>query len=96
MRKDQVIGASISAACIIAALTYTGLLFFYDPYIKSVINLGTAANVQFNLISTPVHTAVFAVVAIGAWVGYNKATMPPPKIFDLTKEPITQNKPTKK
>jgi hypothetical protein len=96
MRKEQVIGGLISAGCIIAVLTYTALLFFYDPYIKSVINLGTTANIQFNLISTPVHTAVFAFVAIGAWVGYNKATMPPPKPFDLTKEPITQNKPTKK
>ncbi len=96
MRKEQAIGALISAGCIIAAITYASLLFFYDPYIKSIINLGTTANVQFNFISTPVHIAVFAFVAIGAWVGYNKATMPLPKPFDLTKEPITQNKPTKK
>ena len=79
MSKDQVIGAVIVIACSIVALVFIGLLFIYDPYISSIVNLGSAENVRFWLIATPVTIAFVAILAIGAWIGYTMATTPTPK-----------------
>jgi hypothetical protein len=86
--RNQVIGALIGCGFILAALVYISLFFFYDPYISSVIDLGSVASVRFFLISTPFNAAFFAVLALGAWIGYNMATTPTPKPFDLSKETI--------
>lgn len=84
MSKDRAIGTAIVAVCIIVMAGYIGGLFFYDPYIKSVINLGPAANVQYWLIAAPVFIAFIALLAIGAWIGYTMATTPAPKPIEET------------
>lgn len=91
MSKDQTIGATIVAVCVIVALAYLGLLFVYDPYISSLINLGSAVNVRFWLIAAPVAIAFVAILGIGSWIGYTMATTPPPKPI----EEITTTEETK-
>jgi hypothetical protein len=87
MSKDQAIGGVIVAACLIVALAYLGLLFFYDPYILSFVNLGSNVDVRYWLIAAPVSIAFVAILAIGSWIGYTMATTPPPKpIEEITKE----------
>ena len=87
MSKDQAIGAVIVAVCVVVALAFVGLLFLYDPYIASWINLGAAADVRYWLIAAPVAIAFIAILAIGAWIGYTMATTPAPKpIEEITAE----------
>jgi hypothetical protein len=68
MSKDQAIGAAIVIVCVVVALAYVGLLFFYDPYILSIINIGSQGNVQFWLIAAPVAIAFIAILGIGSWI----------------------------
>ena len=89
MSKDQAIGAAIVTACVLVALAFVGLLFFYDPYISNIINLGSAQNVHFWLIATPVAIAFIAILAIGAWIGYTMATTPAPKPIEEITTPTT-------
>ncbi len=95
MSKDQAIGGVIVVVCLLVALAFIGLLFFYDPYISSLVNLGSNVNVQYWLIATPVAIAFVAILAIGGWIGYTMATTPPPKpIEELTPSATeTGNKP---
>ena len=87
MSKDQTIGALILLLCVLIALAFLGLLFLYDPYIISFLNLGATADVQFWLIATPVTIAFIGIMAIGAWIGWTMATTPPPKpIEEITTE----------
>ena len=79
MGKDQMLGAGILVICVLLALVFVGLLFFYDPYIVSFLNIGAAADVHFWLIATPVAVTLLAIMAIGAWIGLTMATTPPPK-----------------
>jgi uncharacterized membrane protein len=93
MSKDQAIGAAIVIVCLIVALGYIGLLFFYDPYISGIINLGSAANVHFWTIATPVAIAFIAILGIGAWIGFTMATTPPPKpIEEITADAKEEEK----
>jgi predicted DNA-binding transcriptional regulator len=86
MSKDQVIGSVITAVCVIVALAYVVLLFFY-PNIQSLINIGSTANVHFWVIAVPVAVAFIAILGIGGWIGYTMATTPPPKpIEEITTE----------
>ena len=94
MSKDQAIGAAILVVCIVVVLAYVGLLFFYDPYISSLINIGSPGNVQFWLIAAPVAIAFIAILGIGSWIGYTMATTPPPKpIEEITTEQNNDNPP---
>lgn len=94
MSKDQAIGAIIVAVCVFVALAFVGLLFLYDPYIASWLNLGAAADVRYWLIAAPVAIAFVAILAIGAWIGYTMATTPAPKpIEEIITEPETDAKP---
>jgi lysylphosphatidylglycerol synthetase-like protein (DUF2156 family) len=94
LSKDQAIGAVIVAACLIVALAFIGLLFLYDPYISNIINLGSAANVHFWLIATPVAIAFVALLAIGSWIGYTMATTPAPKpIEEIAPKDDAENQP---
>lgn len=87
MSKDQAIGGIIVAVCLVVALGYIGLLFFYDPFISGLINLGSATNVHFWVIAVPVAVAFIAILGIGAWIGFTMATTPPPKpIEEITAE----------
>jgi hypothetical protein len=89
--KDQTIGALILVACVLIVIAFVGLLFLYDPYITSYINIGAASEVCYWLIATPVALAFIAVMAIGAWIGYTMATTPPPKpIEEITAETKTE------
>jgi hypothetical protein len=94
LSKDQAIGAVIVAVCLIVALAYIGLLFLYDPYISSMINLGSAADVRFWLIAAPVAIAFVAILAIGGWIGYTMATTPAPKpIEEIVQTTEAENQP---
>jgi formate hydrogenlyase subunit 3/multisubunit Na+/H+ antiporter MnhD subunit len=85
--KDQAIGGVICLVCVLVAVLYVAALFFYDPYIKSWLNIGTAENVRYWLIAVPVLVAFVAILAIGAWIGWTMATTPPPKpIEEITTE----------
>lgn len=87
MSKDQTIGAAILIICALLAIAFLSLLFLYDPYIASLLNIGAAADVHFWLIATPVTVAFVAVMAVGAWIGWTMATTPPPKpIEEITDE----------
>ena len=77
MSKDQVIGVGIFLICFLIAIVFVILLFFYDPYVVSIINIGASADVRFWLIATPVTIAFVAILAIGAWIGWTMATTPP-------------------
>ena len=91
MSKDQTIGALILLLCVLIALAFLGLLFLYDPYIISFLNLGATADVQFWLIATPVTIAFIGIMAIGAWIGWTMVTTPPPKpIEENTTQTETQ------
>ena len=95
MSKDQAIGAVIAAVCVIIAIVFIGLLFFYDPYIASFINLGAAEGVRFWLVAVPVAIAFVAILAIGAWIGWTMLTTPPPKpIEEISTEAETEAKKT--
>jgi hypothetical protein len=85
--KDQAIGGVICLVCVLVAVLYVGALFFYDPYIKSWLNIGSADAVRYWLIAVPVLVAFVAILAIGAWIGWTMATTPPPKpIEEITTE----------
>ena len=79
MSKDQTIGWLILVVCAAVIICYVGLLFLYDPYIMSWLNLGATADVRYWLIAAPVLIAFVAVLAICAWIGWTMATTPPPK-----------------
>jgi hypothetical protein len=91
MGKDQAIGAVILVVCVLIAIAFVGLLFFYDPYIASVINIGATADVRYWLIATPVSVAFLVVMAVGAWIGWTMVTTPRPKpIEEITEETKTE------
>ena len=95
MSKDQAIGAVIVAVCVIVAVAFLGLLFLYDPYVVSFLNLGLAENVRYWLIATPVAIAFIAILAIGGWIGWTMATTPAPKpVEEITEPAETEDKTT--
>ena len=79
MSKDQAIGGLIFIVCVVLIIGYIAGMFFYDPYIKDVINVGNLAEVRYWLVAIPVLVAFVAVLGIGAWIGWTMATTPPPK-----------------
>ncbi len=86
MSKDQAIGAAIFIVCIVVAIGYLVTLF-YPNWLVQVGLLGSTANVQFWVIAIPVFIAFVAIMFIGAWIGWTRATTPPPKpIEEITTE----------
>ena len=79
MSKDQAIGGLIFVVCVVLIIGYIAGMFFYDPYIKNVINVGSASGVRYWLVAVQVLVAFVAVLGIGAWIGWTMATTPPPK-----------------
>jgi len=77
--KDQAIGGLIFAVCVVVIIGYIAGMFFYDPYIKNVINVGSLTGVRYWLVAIPVLIAFVAILGIGAWIGWTMATTPPPK-----------------
>jgi len=77
--KDQAIGGLIFIVCVVLIIGYIIGLFFYDPYIKSWLNIGSESVVRYWLVAIPVLIAFVAVLGIGAWIGWTMATTPPPK-----------------
>jgi len=77
--KDQAIGGLIFIVCVVLIIGYIAGMFFYDPWIKNVINLGGETFVRQWLVAIPVLIAFVAVLGIGAWIGWTMATTPPPK-----------------
>ena len=91
MSKDQAIGGLILVICAAVIIGYVGLLFLYDPYIASWLNLGATTDVRYWLIAIPVTAAFVAILAIGAWIGWTMATTPPPKpIEEISAETKTE------
>jgi len=77
--KDQAIGGLIFIVCVVLIIGYIAGMFFYDPYIKNVVNVGSLSGVRYWLVAVPVLIAFVAVLGIGAWIGWTMATTPPPK-----------------
>jgi predicted DNA-binding transcriptional regulator len=72
-------------------IAYIGLLFLYNPCIKSWLNLGATSDVQLWLIAIPVLIGFVGILLIGAWIGWTMTTIPPPKpIEEITAESKTQ------
>ena len=94
MSKDQAIGGLIFAVCVVLIVGYVAGMLFYDPYIKSVINIGSESTVRYWLVAVPVLIAFVAVLAIGAWIGWTMATTPAPKPIEKieTKEKKEETK----
>jgi len=91
MSKDQIIGALILIVCAVVIVGYVAGLFLYDPNIFSTLNVGSAADVRFWLIATPVLLGFVAILGIGAWIGYTMATTPAPKpIEEVSAETKTE------
>ena len=60
-----------------------------------MINLGSAENMRFWLIASPVAIVFVAIMAIGAWIGYTMASTPPPKpIEEFTPKDDAENQPS--
>ncbi|MEM1590236.1 MAG: transcriptional regulator [Candidatus Bathyarchaeia archaeon] len=68
MSRDQVVGLTIFAACVIIAVLYAVGLF-----------LPTFEGFRFWLVAIPVCIGLVVILAIGAWIGWTMATTPPPK-----------------
>jgi formate hydrogenlyase subunit 3/multisubunit Na+/H+ antiporter MnhD subunit len=90
LSKDQTIGATILAACLIIAIFYVATLFI--PGWLQTIGLNAAeADVRFWIIAVPVFVAFVAIMAIGAWIGWTMATTPSPKpIEEITSETLQE------
>jgi protein-S-isoprenylcysteine O-methyltransferase Ste14 len=83
--KDQAIGGTIFAVCLIIGILYTlGLFYFGNP-------LGSWS-VAFWLVAIPVFLALVAILAIGAWIGWTMATTPPPKPIEEIAEEMEEKK----
>jgi len=66
--KDQGIGWLIFIICAVTAISYSIALVI--PALESI---------RLWLIAAPVLIAFVAILAIGAWIGWTMATIPPPK-----------------
>ena len=66
MSKDRAVGALILVVCALLAIAFISLMFLYDPYIASFLNIGATADVRYWLIAAPVTVAFVAIMAIGA------------------------------
>jgi predicted DNA-binding transcriptional regulator len=87
MSKDQAIGGTILAVCVIVVVGY--LVLVVDP---GLFNLN-AAYARLNVVLILVSAAFIAILGIGAWIGYTMASTPPPKpIEEITAETQTEDK----
>jgi hypothetical protein len=94
LSKDEALGVGIFILSALVAICFVGLLFFYDPYIISFLNIGAAADFHYWLIATPVAIAVIGIMAIGAWIGLTMATTPPPTPIEEIKDLNEENSPS--
>jgi hypothetical protein len=76
--KDQTIGGAIFIVCVHVAVIYTVTLF-YPPWLSILGVNANSSTVQFWTSAIPVFIAYKALIAIGAWIGWTKATTPPRK-----------------
>ena len=95
MSKDQAIGATVLAVCLVIAIFYLATLL-YPQWLSTLGVQVTPSNVQFWTIAVPVMIAFVAILSIGGWIGWTMATTPPPKPIeeitaDLEKEKPSQN-----
>jgi len=90
LSKDQTIGATIFTVCIIVGVFYLATLLY--PQWLNTLTVQTAnSNIQFWVVAVPVLAAFIAILGIGAWIGWEMATTPPPKpIEDMTNETETK------
>ena len=87
MSKDQAIGGTILAVCVIVAVGFVVLLV--DPGLFKF----NAFDVRLDAVLVLVSAAFIAILGIGAWIGYTMASTPPPKpIEEITTETETENK----
>lgn len=94
MSKDQAIGTTILALCLLIAIFYLATLF-YPQWLSTLGVQVTTSNVQFWTIAVPVIVALVAILGIGGWIGWTMATTPPPKpIEEVTPPPEEEAKPT--
>ena len=87
MSKDQAIGGTILAVCVIVVIGY--LVLVVDPGLFSL----NATDARLDAVLVLVSAAFIAILGIGAWIGYTMATTPAPKpIEEIATEPQTENK----
>jgi hypothetical protein len=93
MAKDQAFGALIIVICAILAVAFVLGMFLYDPYLRSILNVGLPENVRFWIVATPVTVGFVGILVVGAWIGFTMATTSTPKpIEELIDESATQEK----
>jgi len=78
VNKDQGIGWLICIGCVTTAISYLVALFY--PALEAI---------RLWLIATPVLIAFTAILAIGAWIGWTMATIPPQ---NQSKKPNPKNR----
>ena len=87
MGKDQVFGVVILAVCVVVVVGF--LVLVVDPGLFSF----NVVDVRLDVVLILVSAAFIAILGIGGWIGYTKATTPAPKpIEEITAEPETENK----
>ena len=90
--KDQTIGGLIFTVCAIVGVFYVVTLFYPD-WMGRAFNLNDRDAIRFWIVAFPVLVAFFAIMGIGAWIGWTMATTPPPKpIEEITSEMETEEK----
>ena len=81
MSKDQALGGSILAVCVIVAVGYVALVS-----IPSYLGLDTSI-ARLDAVLVLVSIAFITILALGGWIGWTMATTPPPKpIEEITAE----------
>ena len=87
MGKDQVVGGAVLAVCVVVVVGF--LVLVVDPGLFSF----SAVEVRLDFVLILVSAAFVAILGIGAWIGYTKASTPAPKpIEEITTEAETENK----
>lgn len=87
MSKDQAIGGSILAVCVIVVIGY--LVLVVDPGLFSL----DATAVRLDAVLVLVSAAFVAILGIGGWIGYTMATTPAPKpIEEIAAESQAEDK----
>ena len=79
MSKDQAIGGTILAVCVLVAAIYA-LVVVFPGSVISLLNFSMAGTtLRLYAVLAPVFVAFIAILAIGAWIGWTMATTPAPK-----------------
>lgn len=95
MSKDQAIGGAILVVCLLVAIGYA-LIVIFPAEIYGLLGQAVEANtgntIRLYAVLIPMVVALFAILFIGAWIGWTMATTPPPKPIQPTDIKEEENK----